>query len=222
MTTDFRIVTREEQAALPRIAPTDLEEAFARVKADPAAADIAEHMDLLREYASKCEHITEFGMRGGASTISMLAAQPLTLISWDINPFSVISQNSMAFLLMANRTEFQPRVGDTLKIAPIEPTDMLFIDTLHTGKQLIAELIRHAWGVKKYLAFHDTWTFGYEDEGGGGVGLRPAIRSFQREYSFPLWCLKEDRKNCNGLVILERAYEWPMGVPKEIRNERGW
>jgi cephalosporin hydroxylase len=172
-------------------------------------ADIWEHLPRLRELASKCEHVTEFGMReAGGSTLAILAAQPKTFISWDINPWSIVSQRVSDLLYVAGRTKFEPRVGDTLKIAPIEPTDMLFIDSLHTAKQLKAELERHAdpirLAIRKYIVFHDTVTFGFQGEDGSVPGLRAAIRWFQMEHSFPLWQLVEDRENCNGLVVLER------------------
>ncbi len=191
-----------------RTPPPQLEELYEAARAAPS--DINEHLATLRGYASECEHVTEMGMRSGVSTLALLAAQPRKLISWDINPLAIISQNTVNLTLLAGRTQFQPRVGDTLEIV-IEPTDMLFIDTLHTAKQLKAELERHAdpveCKVKKYLAFHDTVTFGTQGEDGSEPGLRAAIRWFQKCHAFPLWELIEDRQNNNGLVVLRRVYE---------------
>ncbi len=185
-----------------------LEEYF--VERSKTPSDINEHMEVLRAYASKCDHVTEFGMRWGTgSTVALLAAKPKTLISWDLDPMSIISQQSANLLALKDAgTNWQPRVGNTLEIT-IEPTDMLFIDTLHTARQLQAELIRHAdplrgGKIRKYLAFHDTQTFGMKGEDGSEPGLRMAIRIFQKEHAFPLWELAEDRLNNNGLVILKR------------------
>lgn len=184
-------------------------------------SDICEHLPLLRSLAADCEHVTEFGLRDASgSTVAFLAARPKTLVSWDINPHAVVSMNVQDLLLAvaadSPRTDglhtfFQPRVGDTLKIAPIEPTDMLFIDSLHTARQLKAELERHVdpmarpEQVRKYLVFHDTATFGMKGEDGSEPGLRAAIRYFQRSHAFPLWRLLHDLSNCNGLVVLERV-----------------
>lgn len=179
-------------------------------------SDINEHLPLLRQLAMECEHVTEFGLRwGSGSTVAFLAAQPETLISWDIDPYSVVSQQTANLIALRGRTAFQPRCGDTLKIAPIEPTDLLFIDSLHTFKQLWKELERHvdpnhdAKGchcpVKRYLCFHDTITFGFQGEDGSEPGLRSAIRHFQKHHAFPLWRLMEDRENNNGLVVLEHV-----------------
>lgn len=177
--------------------------------AEKTPSDINEHVELLRRLAADCDHVTEFGMRGAnGSTVAFLAGQPETLISWDINPWSVVSNPVAELITKAGRTDFQPRVGDTLKIV-IEPTDLLFIDTLHTARQLLSELERHADPienkVRKYIAFHDTTTFGMRGEDGSEPGLRAAIRTFQKEVAFPLWELIEDRENNNGLVVLRHV-----------------
>ena len=191
-----------------------LEELYQRAIQTPAdmaapPADIWEHLPLLRQLASECDHVTEFGVREGlGSTVALLAAQPRVLVSWDVNPYSIISQQIADLLWRAGKTAFQPRVGNTLEIMPIEPTDLLFIDTIHDCRHLMAELERHAdpvrGAIRKYLVFHDTVTFGDVSGDGSVPGLRAAIRWFQKEYTFPLWELIEDRKNCNGLVVLRR------------------
>lgn len=188
-----------------RTPPEALEALYQQAATTPS--DINEHLPRLRELAAECEHVTEFGMRGGMSTVALLAAQPTTLVSWDLNPYAVISQRCADLIAVAGHTSFQPRVGDTLRIRlDAEPTDLLFIDTLHTAKQLQAELERHADPmedrVKKYLVFHDTVSFGMKGEDGSEPGLRAAIRWFQRCHSFPIWELVDDRQNNNGLVVL--------------------
>lgn len=191
------------------------------VNACAVPSDINEHLPVLRQFAEKCEHITEFGMRWArGSTLAFLAAQPKTFISWDIDPVAVTHPRVHSLIPIVGETSFQPRCGDTLKIT-IEPTDMLFIDTLHEGKHLLAELERHVdpkpfekkvmSPVRKYLAFHDTQTFGMVGEN-GGPGLRTAIRQFQRLFAFPLWKVATDKngrlmdlENNNGLIVLEHV-----------------
>jgi cephalosporin hydroxylase len=196
-----------------RPCPEPLEQLFRSAVSLPT--DINEHLELLRLLSSQCEHVTEFGMRGGMSTTALLAGQPKTFITWDIDPAAVISQvTANLFNTSAGgRTTFQPRVGNTLEISVIEPTDMLFIDSLHTCKQLIAELVRHADpvtnNVRKYLAFHDTVTFGEVSEDGTEPGLRAALRHFQRNHAFPVWKLVVDRPNNNGLCVLANVRAFP-------------
>jgi hypothetical protein len=166
-------------------------------------SDIHEHLPLLRELARRSEHVTEIGMRSGISTTALLAGQPKTLVSWDLNPRAIVSQRTLDLLTLAGETRFQPRVGDSLEIE-IEATDFLFIDSLHTGQQLKAELARHGNKVRKWIAFHDTETFGLRGEDGIEPGLRAAIKGFQQD-RFPLWSVKHDWQNNNGLVVLEHV-----------------
>lgn len=179
-----------------------------------APTDIHEHMDVLRELGSECDHITELGMRwANGSTVAFLAAQPKTLVSWDIDPMSIVDQRVAELLAVKGRTNFQPRVGNTLEVT-LEETDLLFLDTLHTAKQLKAELERHSfvpgtWPprpyVRKYLVFHDTMTFGRKGEDGSEPGLRAAIHWFQTKHAFPLWAVLHDFENNNGLIVMERV-----------------
>lgn len=154
-------------------------------------SDINEHLPVLRALAARCEKVTEFGMRWArGSTVAFLAAQPKQLVSWDIDSEHVLSPRVVELMHIRGRTSFEPRVGNTLDIAP-EKTDMIFFDTLHTQKQLLAELMRHVDPpqrlVKKYLAFHDTSTFGMVGEDGSRPGIYSAIVHFQKNESFPLW-----------------------------------
>lgn len=192
--------------------PKKLSKLFDHVAKTPS--DINEHLPLLAKIGEQCEHITEFGMRGAlGSTVAFLTAQPKKLVSWDIDPRACQSGTVRAISELlwtdeTNRTHWEVRCGNTLEIV-IEPTDLLFIDTLHTAAQLKAELVRHAdpieRKVSKYLAFHDTVTFGHRGEDGSIPGLRDVIKWFQRKHAFPLWELLADEKNNNGLVILERV-----------------
>ena len=109
----------------------------------------------------------------------------------------------MRLIETRGRTNFQPRCGNTLEIEPIEYCDMLFIDTLHTYKQLRDELERHGMRAAKYLVFHDTAAFGTVGEDGSTPGLRAAIGRFQN-MRFPCWQAIYDLQNCNGLVVLGR------------------
>lgn len=154
-------------------------------------SDINEHFPLLKALATGCDTIVELGMRWArGSTLAFLAAQPKKLISWDLDPECVLSPKVLDLTRIAGATKFNPRVGDSLDIPP-ERADLVFFDTLHTRKQLLAELMRHADPTarlaRKYLVFHDTSTFGRTGEDGSVPGIYAAIRHFQRNESFPLW-----------------------------------
>ena len=142
-----------------------------------AGTDISDALPVLREYASKVSHVTEFGIRTAVSTTALLAAQPDTLISYDIGLDLKYLQDLER---VKGRTNFQYRQGDT-RLIEIEPTDFLFIDTSHTYTQLSIELARHANKVRKYIGFHDVVGYGYTDEihtDSVKKGLKPAIEEF--------------------------------------------
>ena len=98
--------------------------------------------------------------------------------------------------------DFSFRQEDT-RLAEVEPTDLLFIDTFHEREQLAAELAASAAKVNRYLIFHDTETFGEHGEG-GGEGLWPAIATFVRHD--PAWLLLEHRPENHGLTVLCRRH----------------
>lgn len=175
-----------------------LKDRFEALKVIPG--DINEHLETLKSYAEKCNHVTEMGMREGTSTTDLLMGKPKTLITYDITP----RQKDIDYLsgeAAKQDTIFQFKLENTLT-AQIEETDFLFIDTEHTYNQLIVEL-KQAGKVRKYLAFHDTVSFGVEGERGhDSVGILPAIKEFMDNH--PEWQVLEDRKNNNGLLVLGR------------------
>lgn len=169
-------------------------------------SDINEHLPKLRELASSVDHVTEMGVRGAVSTVALLCGQPDVLVSWDIDPAAIVNP-MVAQLIEWSResgTSFQPRVGSTVECS-IEPTSLLFIDTLHTHDQLWAELNLHGDLVDKYLAFHDTETFGYQGEDKKKPGLLLAIKNFQDAewlYKKNSWSEHYRSNANNGLYVL--------------------
>lgn len=123
--------------------------------------DTNELFPTLRGYAEKCEHVTEFGVRGVFTTWAFLAARPKRLVSYDIE-YNGNIEGAKKEAAKAG-VDFEFRQENTLH-ADIEKTDLLFIDTLHTYHQLKAELERHAGRVGKFIILHDTESFGRHDE----------------------------------------------------------
>lgn len=164
-------------------------------------SDINEHLPTLASYASECEHITEMGVRYIVSTYALLMGKPKKMISYDIH---MCHWEPVRDLVKEN-TDFYFAIGNTLEIE-IEPTDLLFIDTLHNYTQLKKELELHAKKVNKYIIFHDTTSFetvGESYSGNPERGIWPAIEEFLQLN--PQWVLKERFTNNNGLTIIEKA-----------------
>ena len=161
------------------------------------AEDIAEHIVTLREYADKCESVTELGVRTGASTRAFLASKCSKLVSIDIIPM----HDDVKRLMPIYKKNWIYLQANDLHIQ-IEPTDLLFIDTYHTGEQLEQELRLHADKAKKYIILHDTTTWG--QLGHGGVkGLNYAVTDFLNRNTN--WTTEKVYTNNNGLTILRRC-----------------
>jgi hypothetical protein len=175
-----------------------LEEKYRHLCDTPS--DINDALPVLRQYASRCAKVTEFGIRTAVSTTALLAAQPERLISYDL-------QLNLQFLhdleRVKGRCNFTFHQGDT-RLIDIEPTEMLFIDTCHQYGQLKAELERHTSKVSRYLALHDTTGYRFTDEGDSATekkGLWPAIEE---------WLAREPFEMCYelpggwGLTVFQR------------------
>ena len=173
--------------------------------------DINEHLPVLKEYAEKCDHVTEMGARWGCSTFAFLSGKPKKIISYDINKNqNIILAENLAIEDNLNFVFIQKNVLEV----EIEETDLLFIDTWHKYGQLKEELKLHSNKVKKYIIFHDTESYEFKDEPDwGGLyrdvkplstdkqGIWPAIEELIDSGE---WEIENRLKNNNGLTIIKR------------------
>lgn len=177
-------------------------------------SDINEHLPTLYEYAKKCDHVTEMGVRWVSSSWALLRANPKKIVSYDIVRDPNVQQLVDASAEYGINFHFIEQ--DVLK-ADIEETDMLFIDTWHTYKQLFAELNLHSGKVKKYILFHDTVSYALVDEGtydclsdialampSEKQGLVAAINDFLLTEQGKEWEIERVYSNNNGLTIMRR------------------
>src|SRR3990167_9651099 len=104
-------------------------------------SDINEHLPVLRDYASRCNHITEMGVRGVVSTYAFLMGLPEKLIGYDIGEYKEQVAECKA-IAEAEKLNWNFIIADVLQVG-IEATDFLFIDTFHTATQLQKELKLH-------------------------------------------------------------------------------
>ena len=161
-------------------------------------SDISEHLPTLKEYAEKCEHVTELGTRFGNSTVAFMAARPAKFISYD--PQYNAKIDYLKLIAEESGVNFHFKLESPTEI---EETDLLFIDSNHHQEQCEMELRCFAPRTRKYLIFHDTaffWEKGQGHERGGG--LKYAIEPFMQ--ANPQWKQVYRAENNNGLLILER------------------
>jgi hypothetical protein len=178
-------------------------------KACETFSDISENLPILFNLAKECKHVTEMGVRTGVSTRAFLNTDTI-LRSYDLYIDDEVND------LFNKAKQFGKDVNyiqaNVLDIE-IEETDLLFIDTWHCYDQLKQELKIHPQKVRKYIAFHDTHTFGIDGEPYSittengykekPIGLLPAIIEFLIEN--PEWRFKIHKTNNNGLTVIERV-----------------
>lgn len=180
-------------------------------------SDINEHLETMRKLAFELDQdrdirIVELGVRTGVSTAAWIKALADrrskafdTLMSIDIDKDSID--------YVRNKFEgvdfFFPTLGNSLTTNHLLEfddlsIDILFIDTLHEGSQLLCELTIWAPRVSDYIVLHDTETFGEVGEN-GGLGLKWAVEKFLDSTEGRDWQEEEVFHNNNGLTILRRG-----------------
>jgi hypothetical protein len=177
-------------------------------------SDINEHLETLYNLGQECSHITEMGVRWVSSTWPLVYSNPKKIISYDI----VTNPNIIEVINLCNEysVDYSFHEKDVLNIE-IEPTELLFIDTLHTYNQLINELKIHSNKVSKYIVLHDTEFFGRVDEtvyehasnlikesATTKQGLMTAVEDFLLTDLGQSWELFKIYENNNGLTILKK------------------
>lgn len=167
-------------------------------------SDIVLHLPVLEYYASLCEHVTEFGVRDGHSTVALISGCKGVVHSYDIEESP--AKPVLKSLQLPCKWEFH--LGDTGSAdLQVTETDLLFLDTLHTYDHLSRELLHHGRKARKFLAFHDTFTCGAFDLSGPDPrarGILPAIEEFIQKYPGEYeTCYRTDCNN--GLWILRRT-----------------
>lgn len=174
-------------------------------------SDINEHLMYLKELADTVQHVTEFGVRDGVSSVAFLNSN-VALRSYDI--FFSVEANKYFDFALDKQKDVKYIICDVLDV-DIEPTDLLFIDTFHNHDQVLQELRKHAPSVRKYIVLHDTTTFGrcsephyYDNVRWLSQGSKPhagvldGVEQFLLEDSS--WTINNVRTNNNGLTTLIR------------------
>lgn len=190
--------------------------------------DLNEHLPLMKEWAEKCDHVTEFTERR-ESTIGFAGGRPKTFISYNIENDLLIHDQGALFaavraenatnekLGIDDRLNLSVTVGHSLLVPAIEDTDLLFIDTKHNGDRLWAELEKHAKRVRRAIMIHDTVSFGEKGDD-GGPGLNDALRRFVDYH--PEWFVAAFDSKQYGMTVLskditdrpkEDISAWPPG-----------
>jgi hypothetical protein len=186
--------------------PRAAQERYDEVAATPS--DIQLHLPRLRREARGT--VLELGVRGGNSTVALLAGleeRGGTLWSVDIDPASaaVFAGHAQWRFILADSRDESAVVGAGVP----DELDVLFVDTDHTYEQVRDELA--IWGDKVVdgglILFHDTDTF---------PAIRPAISEWCGRRRVPF----ELVGGSNGLGIAYPGRGVAVGIRKRIRRDR--
>ena len=188
-----------------------------------ADSDINEHLPTLHRYATECTHVTECGVRGVVSSWAFAEALKgrtgarLVQVDLDTNANVVQFGKTAKEEGGIDVTFYQQSDLE----CPMEPTELLFIDTWHIYGHLKRELEYWHSSVSKYIILHDTTVDEWlgetirmgmnaeQQSAQTGIpveeinrGLWPAVEEFL--VAHPEWTLKERFTNNNGLTVLVR------------------
>lgn len=186
-------------------------------------SDINEHVPALRALAMECSSVVEIGLRDMVSSWGIL--QGLSENPSASRSYLGIDISYPPFQTLSLAKELAEECGISFHFCQsndmhvdIEPTEMLFIDSLHTYCHLTYELEKFSPKVSKYIAMHDTsepWGDENEDVYYGDYseypseydctkqGLWPAVEDFLLRH--PEWTLHERHLNNHGFTILKRT-----------------
>ena len=194
-------------------------------------SDINEHISSLRDIARECSSVTEVGARSLIPTWGILqglcesSQKPCRYIGIDIQNPDFERLHMAKYRAIDNGIDFAFWHANDMEIE-IEPTDMLFLDFLHTYCHLTYQLETFSPKVKKYICIHDTSApWGHQDDSAyrgnyseypsfidrSKRGLWPAIEDFLTKH--PEWKIKERRENNHGFTILERKNTYSRPDP---------
>lgn len=165
-------------------------------------SDINLHLPTLLALGRQVSHVTEFGVRGICSSWAWIKAEVKHIHLYDIvhpqdHPDPAVPPWTWKDY-QALRPDAQFHLESTLECT-IVPTELLFIDTLHTGPQLQQELVRHHQQVSKFIVLHDTETYGTQGEDRLSPGLDWALIPFVAQYPWRIFYRTPEN---NGLTVL--------------------
>lgn len=180
---------------------TELEQTYQKTLGQPS--DIRAHLPLLFRLASRSRSAAELGVRYGTSATAIVAGVAAggqagaSFLGVDTAPWIDLGWLAQ---LAGGRVAVRFARADS-RTVDLSEVDLLHIDTLHTADQLFSELSRHYRRVRKFIALHDTETYGTRGED-GGPGLLSAIAAFLNHQ--PHWRIVKRCRRQNGMVVLGR------------------
>jgi len=191
--------------------------------------DINEHLETLKNLASECDTVIEFGVRWMVSIFAFAVSNCKNIYAYDIHHpagYNGYKYQQLESYCKKYNKKFEFNQIDVLELETIPECDLLFLDTIASYLQCTSELNLFSNKVKKYLVIHDTTLNAERDEMSisredwfkkymenqkiksiinptdDSVGLNKAIDNFLK--SNKNWKLYRKYEHNNGLTILKR------------------
>lgn len=172
------------------------------------AGNINEHLPLLYMLSVESEGVAEFGIDRGISTSALMAGQETRSRMGGEAAYYGFDPNKECTREIARLAELRSHLfattfteSSSLQAPQIAPVDLLLIDSLHTEETIREELSRHLPSVRKYVALHDTVTFGENGETPGTRGILYGIGALLN----PGWLKVYDSPRNNGMAVFKRV-----------------
>ena len=193
----------------------DLRERFKRGK-----IGLAPHMPYIRSVAELCETATEFGVKWGCSTSSLLTGVEKSLRSYDIQVWGRDQDTWNQLRVEAKRAgkEWTYIVQNVLDLDALPETDIVLDDALHSYEFFRSWTGRYEPQVRNWIIIHDTEFFDHKGQRAYGPGekekkakgrdpesqrgLKDAIEDFIQDH--PEWGIVRHTKDSFGLTTLAR------------------
>jgi len=159
--------------------------------------DLNQHIPKLTELAAQCSHVTDISERR-ESVIGLAAGNPAKLLSYNTEWNHGLVRLLQTMAPNATLMELLPNPPKPLDIGP---TDLLFIDTRHTGEMFLEDLRHYSRVVRRWIVRHDTHVYGGTGPD-GKLGFHNAIQTFLEEN--PEWFIAWHTPKQHGLTVLGR------------------
>ncbi len=194
----IRHVTPPPQSAPSALArlglPNTVAELFELVKNKPR--DLDKHIPIFSTLVEGCQNVTEFSKRKESTVVWAASKSVERVTSFNVEADDPLLQRLLA---LDSRVNLQRKASR--EVPDIDLTDLLFIDSEHTSRRLLAELQTYAPRVSRWIVMHDTGIYGQTGED-GAPGLLTAIRTFLEENSS--WFVAYHTREQYGLTVLGR------------------
>lgn len=176
--------------------------------------DLNQHIPLLSNLAGQCKAVAEFSIR--RDSLVALASCVGSIHSYNNEGLDQIGQTLAEINIRTTTTGRMRALHRTengaersLTTTLPEPVDLLFLNTVHTGERVMAELNRHSPQVRRWVAIHSTEIYGAQ--GDGGSGLWASLEGWLTIN--PEWFVYLHTNSQYGLTVLGRL---PSDKPNRI------